>query len=120
MTAPTVTEPAVQSFIISGITAIAAYIAIKVNVKKLRDDEQSRLVDHALVKDHTVKIQASLDHAHDKIRDLYSKNSDTSIDLAELKVLLTENTRVLRLVEDALKALGRIEERMNAHIEAGK
>lgn len=118
MAAPTLSEPAVQSFIFSTITAIAAYVAIKVNIKKIRDDENCRLVDHALVKDHTVKIQSSLDHAHDKIRDLYSKSSDTSVDLAELKIVMAENTRVLRLVEDALKALARVEERMNAHIEA--
>jgi len=120
MAAPTLSEPTIQSLVFSGLTAIAAYVAIKVNVKKLRDEEAAKCIEHALVKDHTVKIQASLDHAHDKIRDLYSKSSDTSVVIAQLQVTMDENTRVLRLVEEALKALARVEERVNAHIEMEK
>lgn len=116
----TIQEPAVQSLVLSALTAIGAYVAIKVNVKKIRDEEAAKCIDQALVKDHTVKIQASLDHAHDKIRDLYSKSSDTSVVIAELQVTMAENTRVLRLVEEALKALARVEERVNAHIEMDK
>ena len=120
MTAPGISEPTIQSLIISALTVIASYLTIKVNIKKLREEEQERVIDHALVKDHADKMQASLEHVHDKIRDLYGKTTETNVEIAELKVLLAENTRVLRLVEDALKALARVEERLNAHIEAEK
>ena len=105
---------------LSLVTFIASFVAIKIGMRQIRSDEEKKATSLALTEDHVCKIQESLNHAHDKIRELYSKNNDVNVVIAELQVTLQENTRVLRQVEQALTLLAKIEERINGHIQAEK
>ena len=105
---------------ISIVTVVGSIVGIKTGMRQIRQEESNRLVKVALMDNHIGEIQNSLTHAHDKIRELYSKNNETSVCIAELKMSMQENTRVLRQVESALTVLSKIEERLNGHIEAGR
>ena len=110
----------VGSFLVSGIGFIASFISIRIGLRQIKKEESDRAIAHALVADHVDRLQVSLDHAHEKIRDLYSKSNDVNIVIAELRTTMQETNRVMGRVEDALLLLACVEERINGHIEAEK
>lgn len=100
------------------VSFLASIVTVRLGMRQIRQEESNRMVKIALMENHLAEQQGSLTHAHDKIRELFSKNNDTSVVIAELKMSMQENTRVLRQVESALTILAKIEERLNGHIEA--
>jgi len=103
---------------ISLATIATAIISVRVGIRQIRQEESQKLIKFALFENHLQEQQKAIDKAHDKIRELDSKNTETSVCIAELKQSMQENTRVLRQVESALMVLSKIEERLNGHIEA--
>jgi len=110
-----------ENLILSGASAVfsvlAAIISVRLGIRQIRQEESGRLIKQALLENHVQELLASTEHAHDKIRELYSKNNEITVCVAEIKTSLQENTRVLRLVESSLTILTKIEERLNGHIE---
>lgn len=104
----------------SAVTTIAAIVSIIATARKAKREFAERETGQALLASKVETLAKSLDHAHDKIRDLYSKSNDTSNVITEIKANLQENTRVLRKVEEALTLVARIEERIDAHMREGK
>lgn len=110
-------EPSIIiSLVFSALTAVSVFITIKMNLRKMAQEKAAETTKIAIMQKQIEDYKISLDHAHDKIRDLYSKANDTSNVITEIKVTLTENTRVLREVEKALMLIARIEERIDAHM----
>ena len=105
---------------VSIITIIGSIFAIRLGLRQIRQEDSQKMVKIALIDSHLSEQQKSICHAHDKIRELEAKNNNTNIIIAELKISMQENTRVLRDVENALKLLSTIEERLNGHIELSR
>ena len=114
------TPSMIMSFVVAAITLLVSLISIKIGFRQIRTEDEAKVTRLALMDNKMQKAEESLSHAHDKIRELFAKSSDASVSLAELRITLEENTRVLRQVESALTILSRIEERINGHIEAEK
>lgn len=110
----------VGSFALSVLTAVSSWVSIRQGMRTIKHEENEKAIANALVKDHVDQMQKSVDHAHEKIRDLYAKSNDTNIVIAELRTTMQETNRVMRQVEAALSVLSTIEARINAHIEAGR
>ena len=106
--------------IVSLCTIIGSVIAIKLGLRQIRQEDSQKMVKIALIDSHLAEQQKSICHAHDKIRELEQKNNNTNLVIAKLEISMQENTRVLRDVEQALKLLSTIEERINGHIEGSR
>jgi predicted nucleic acid-binding Zn-ribbon protein len=109
-----------ENYIIAAVGSVLAIvvslITIRVYVQQLKKDSEAKVVKNALVEDHVERLQLSLDHAHDKIRNLFDKSNDVSNAITELRTTMMETNRVMRQVETALSVLAKIEERINGHI----
>ena len=104
--------------IVSIISALAAITTIVMSIRTMAKEKASRATELALLNAAIGEYKKSLDHAHDKIRDLYAKSNDTNIVIGRIQVTLEENTRVLRKVEDALMLIAKIEQKIESHIDA--
>jgi len=102
------------------LTALGVVVAIRMSARQIKQEESYKATEAALLTDHVKRLKESVDHAHEKIRDLYSKSNDVNVVIAELRTTMQENNRVLRQVEQALSVLSKIEERINGHIDAEK
>lgn len=108
----------IGSFLVSLISFLSALTTIRNGLRQVKKEENEREIRHALVASRVDNIQTSLDHAHDKIRDLYEKTNDVNVIIAEIRTTMQESNRVMRQVEGALSIVGKIEERLNGHIQS--
>ena len=92
---------------------IIALIAFWSNNKK---DSTKSAEELAVMRQTVIDSVKSIDHCHDKIRDLYSKNNESSVIIGKIQTTIEENTRVLRMIESAIINMVRLEEKVNGHI----
>ncbi len=92
--------------VLTSILALGAIYAIvdsRLSKRKYSDDrikeKERHAVEHGIQEERIENMKNSLDHAHDKIRDMGVEFNEINMTVVRIKDSIEEQTRVLRKIE---------------------
>ena len=104
---------------VSIATILGTVIAIIAMWQQNKKDQIKKAESMAILKKTVTDNVKSIDHCHDKVRDLYSKNNESSVIIGKIQTTIEENTRVLRMLENAIINWAKVEQKIDSHIGLG-
>jgi 5-bromo-4-chloroindolyl phosphate hydrolysis protein len=104
------------SLLFGFLSALLTVLNIVAVSRKNRTERDERIRKETLQQSEMANIKNELDSAHNKIRDLYVKDTFKTDLVTRIEGTLEENTRILRRIEDLFVTTARVEERLNNHI----